>query len=286
MAPEPAAEGSAAELRQYYDTYYDVHWRPFEHLDQPPPPRVGMLLRQHLYPGARCLDVGCGDGRAGTVVTGCGGAYVGVDISARAVAAARDRGLDARLVTGSDRLPFPDHSFDVALCLEVIEHVFLPDRTLREILRVLNPGGAFIVTTPNVAYWRRRLDLALLGRWNPFGYSLAVERPWADPHVRFFNAGALRRLLEWCGFDSILVGAHSGSLLGDLPWLGRRLRAGRDFRPSALYRVLEEAAPSLFGCFLHAIARKPQVLEPRSRASSIDKEAVRPPRARAQDHPG
>jgi len=259
MASEPAAEeGPASELRQYYDTYYDVHWRPFERPDQPAPRQVEMLLRQHLYPGARCLDVGCGDGRAGTVVTGCGGAYVGVDISRRAVAAARDRGFDARLITGSDRLPFADRSFDLALCLEVIEHVFLPDRTILEVLRVLSPGGALIVTTPNVAYWRRRLDLALLGRWNPFGYRLAVERPWADPHIRFFNAGALRRLLEWCGFESVRVGAHSGSLLGDLPWVGRRLRARRDFQASNFFRALEEAAPSLFGCFLLAVGRKPE----------------------------
>ena len=158
MASEPAAEEPAAELRQYYDTYYDVYWRPFERPDQRAPRKVEMLLRQHVYPGARCLDVGCGDGRAGTVVTGCGGAYIGVDI---------------------------------------------------------------------------------------------------DPHIRFFNAGALRRLLTWCGFQSIRVGGHSGSLLGDLPWMGRRLRAGRDLRTSSLYRVLETTAPSLFGCFLFAVARKP-----------------------------
>jgi len=258
MASEPAAEEPAAELRQYYDTYYDVYWRPFERPDQRAPRKVEMLLRQHVYPGARCLDVGCGDGRAGTVVTGCGGAYIGVDISQRAVAAARGRALDARLIKGSDHLPFADNSFDVVLCLEVIEHVFLPDRSIQEILRVLSPGGTLIVTTPNVAYWRRRLDLALLGRWTSFGYGLAVGRPWADPHIRFFNAGALRRLLTWCGFQSIRVGGHSGSLLGDLPWMGRRLRAGRDLRTSSLYRVLETTAPSLFGCFLFAVARKPE----------------------------
>ena len=175
-AEEPAAEEPAAELRQYYDTYYDVYWRPFERPDQRAPRKVEMLLRQHVYPGARCLDVGCGDGRAGTVVTGCGGAYIGVDISQRAVAAARGRALDARLIKGADHLPFADNSFDVVLCLEVIEHVFLPDRSIQEILRVLSPGGTLIVTTPNVAYWRRRLDLALLGRWNPFGYGLALYR--------------------------------------------------------------------------------------------------------------
>ena len=253
-----AATSAAVQLRQFYDTY----WRPdpagpFHQPGSGPVPRgVTMLLQRHLLPGARCVDVGCGDGRAGAFATERGSRYVGVDISERAVAAARARGLDARRIDGSDALPFAEDSFDVALCLDVIEHVVFPDQTIREILRVLRPGGIAIVTTPNVAYWRRRLDLMVLGRWNPFGYGLAVEQPWADPHLRFFNPGSLRRLLQFCGFAPVRLGAHSGTLLGDLPWIGRRLNAGRT---SALYALLEGAMPSLFGCVLNAVASKPAV---------------------------
>jgi len=256
MASDPDVKASTGDqLQGYYDLYFNDLWRPFERPNQPAPHRVAELLRRHVFPGAHCLDVGCGDGRVGRLVTDHGGTYVGVDISERAVAATRERGFEAWHVEGSDTLPFSDQSFDVVLCLEVIEHILFPDRTVREILRVLRPGGVLIATTPNVAYWRRRLDLALLGRWNPFGYSLAVERPWGDPHIRFFNPGSLRRLLLEVGFAPVLVGGHSGSVLRDLPWIGRRLAPPDG--ASAFYRRLEDAVPSLFGCFLNAVAVKP-----------------------------
>ena len=128
-----------------------------------------------------------------------------------------------------------------------------PFSTMTEIMRVLKPNGLLLVTTPNVAYWRRRLDL-VAGRWNPFGYPDAVARPWADPHIRFFTAGALHRILDSAGYVNINVGGHSGAFLADIPWIGRRFRKAE---ASAVYRTLERQSPSLFGCFLNAVARKP-----------------------------
>jgi methionine biosynthesis protein MetW len=216
---------------------------------------VDRLVRRFLHPGDRCLDVGCGDGRAGGLgLQPYQVDYVGVDISETAVQAARARGLQAMRIDDSSSLPFADDSFDAVICLEVLEHLLTPKATVVEMKRVLKPGGVLIATTPNVAYWRRRLDLALLGRWNPFGYGLAVEQPWADPHIRFFNPGSLRRLLVAGGFSAVNVAGHRGSLLGDVPWIGRRLAVEQGSPP---YRALERMWPALFGCFLNAVARKP-----------------------------
>jgi methionine biosynthesis protein MetW len=247
-------------LRQYYEAYWvPVENRGFEHVAPSRaglalPRKVAQLVRHTIPPGARCLDVGCGAGHTAEVLTAHGCDYVGVDISETAVQQARARGLDARWIDDSGALPFAEASFDAVVCFEVLEHIFSPQLSVREMFRVLRPGGVVIATTPNVAYWRRRVDLGLLGRWNPFGYSLAVEQPWADPHIRFFNRGALDRLLASCGFTSITVGGHEGTLLGDLPWIGGRLRAAE---ASPLYRALEDRLPSAFGCFLHATAHKP-----------------------------
>jgi methionine biosynthesis protein MetW len=242
------------------DPYYESYWQPEAMRGRPSPrgpvlPAVDRLFRRYIRQGDRCLDVGCGDGRAGGLgLRPYGAEYVGVDISQTAIEAARARGLTALRIDDSASLPFPDDHFDAVICLEVLEHLWNPRATVNEIWRVLKPGSVLIATTPNVAYWRRRVDLALLGRWNPFGYNLAVEQPWGDPHIRFFNPGSLRRLLAMCAFDAIEVAGHRGTFLGDLPWVGRRLAVEEG---SAVYQWFEHISPSFFGCFLNAVARKP-----------------------------
>jgi SAM-dependent methyltransferase len=234
--------------------YYDIYWSDssFEQSPNLTPP-LRALMAAHVRPGARCLDVGCGDGTtAGPWLLQRGCRYVGVDVSETAVQRAAGLGLDARLVDDASSLPFDDASFDAALAVEVLEHLFAPHLAAGEILRVLRPGGVLIVTVPNVAYWRRRLDLAVFGRWNPFGDDLSVEQPWRDPHIRFFNPWSLRRMLLATGFERVAVQGHGGAVLRDLP-AARRLWRGR---PSPLYRAAERRLPALLGLRVGAVAFK------------------------------
>jgi methionine biosynthesis protein MetW len=250
--PDPA--GGDSPIAAFYDLYHRPDIRGFD-LSYQRSPQVYKALERHIAPGSRCLDVGCGSGHAvGPWAVARQVRYVGVDIARSAVEAARTRGLEAHLVEDSGRLPFPDSSFDAAVSLEVIEHLFQPEATIREALRVVKPGGVVIVTTPNVAYWRRRLDLALLGRWNPFGYSMAIKEPWNDPHIRFYNPGSLGRFLTKVGCEQVQVLGQGGTFLGDLPWIGHRIRRGQG---SAPYRLLERLLPSLLGCFLIGVGRNP-----------------------------
>jgi SAM-dependent methyltransferase len=69
----------------------------------------------------------------------------------------------------SDPLPYSDASFDLITCTEVIEHLEHYRAALREIARVLRPGGVLIVTTPNVLNLRSRLRYLLFGFYNMFG---------------------------------------------------------------------------------------------------------------------
>ncbi len=180
----------------------------------------------------------------------CGASYVGVDISHTAVAAAREIGLDARVIEDATALPFAADTFDFVLSIEVFEHLFRPDLAVAEIARVLRPGGTALVTVPNVAYWRHRVDLALFGRWNPFGDDQSVQAPWRDPHIRFFNRASLARMLDQGGFESVDVRGHGGAFLRDLPAL-RRLGRGH---VSRAYLALERWVPALFASRLHAVA--------------------------------
>ncbi len=216
-------------------------------------PHLRRLLERQIPAGASFLDVGCGDGRtAGVWATETGRNYVGVDVSAQAVSQARAIGLDARVIEDAAALPFDDNSFDYVTCIEVFEHLFAPQRASAEILRILRPGGVFVATTPNVAYWRNRLDLALFGRWNPTGDDLSIAQPWRDPHIRFFGAGTLRRMLLQSGFRQVRVEGHEGTLLGDIPGV-RRIR---ELENPEWYHRVEVLVPAVFAKRLAAISRK------------------------------
>ena len=89
----------------------------------------------------RVLDAGCGDGTLASMVAAPD--VICVDQSEAAVEAARGRGLHA-CVAEIEALPFDDGAFDVAMCNHVLYH--LPDRDagIRELARVLRPGGRFV----------------------------------------------------------------------------------------------------------------------------------------------
>ncbi|MBV9451824.1 MAG: class I SAM-dependent methyltransferase [Streptosporangiaceae bacterium] len=89
----------------------------------------------------RVLDAGCGVGYWASLVAAP--EVVGVDQSEAAVAAARARGLKAFRATLDD-LPFDDESFDLVMCNWVLYHLRDLDRGLRELTRVLRPGGHFV----------------------------------------------------------------------------------------------------------------------------------------------
>jgi SAM-dependent methyltransferase len=138
----------------------------------------------------------------------------------------------------------------VVICIEVLEHLVRPDAAAREMLRVLRPSGKVIATVPNAAYWRRRADLALLGRWNPLGDDESAFRPWRDPHLRFFGRGNLEGLLCEAGFRMVTVGGHGGSWLADVPFMRRLMK--RD-GPGPIYSRLIRRAPSAFAQHFHAV---------------------------------
>jgi SAM-dependent methyltransferase len=194
------------------------------------------------------LDVGCGAARSyAPGLAARTGEYIGVDVSATAVEAARAGGLDARVIEDAAALPFPDGSFDLVTCVEVLEHLFEPDRAVAEIRRVLRPGGRLVCSAPNVAYWRLRANL-LFGIWNPLGDERSLQEPWRDPHLRFFTPRTLARMLREAGFSQLEVAAHGGRLLD------HATSRPTDFGQSALYRSLERRMPSLFGLTITATA--------------------------------
>jgi methionine biosynthesis protein MetW len=243
-------------VQGYYDRYWtDEGFNPANRVDGP----FREILTRYVTAGARVLDLGCGDGSGhGIWLTERGAEYRGVDVSRPAVQTARERGLDVTLIEDASTVPFPDGSFDVVVMSEVLEHLFAPQHAVLEVARLLRPGGVFAATVPNSAYWRRRADLAVLGRWNPLGNERSAFEPWCDPHIRFFTRWALNAMLSAHGFTVLESGAYGGTITGDIPLLRRFVRPfGHEdpqWWPHPVYRRLEQALPGLFGVRLYAVA--------------------------------
>ena len=116
-----------------------------------------ILFRKYLGKGKACLDYGCGDAaRYPGLIVSLGAGYMGFDVSAVAVKEARLRGLDAKLFRSDNSIDAPDNSFDVAVCLEVFEHLQDPEFACRDIFRTLKPGGILLLSVPNAAHLAQR----------------------------------------------------------------------------------------------------------------------------------
>jgi len=122
---------------------------------------------------ASVLDIGCGDG--GLIETVAPQShYTGIDISPTQLNYFRKQlPLIRETHTGKitlvehdvSSLPFPSGSFDLTLACDVLEHVLDPKKVIREIKRVLKPGGHALFSIPNEPMWQTVRVLSL--RWPP-----------------------------------------------------------------------------------------------------------------------
>lgn len=116
------------------------------------------LLAPWLGTDQRVLDAGCGPGGNGAWLAAHGN-VVGLDLSAEALLFLQQRQRPMTPVQGSiDRLPFPDATFDVALEITVVTCVPDDASAVRELARVVKPGGAVLLVEPAFDSLRRAHD--------------------------------------------------------------------------------------------------------------------------------
>ena len=211
--------------------------------------KMHRLLRERAgsVAGKRILDVGASCGQFLARFDGVD--VVGTEIDPSEIEHLRRRGVpveQAYIDPGSPSLPFEDGSFDIVLAGEILEHMVDSEGFLREIARVLRPGGALVLSTPNVLWWKNRVGM-LFGRYPAaLDYRLRYGRDYG--HVRAFSPAIVRELLEEAGFTDVRL---AGKRLGPLATLTRLPRPAAH----ALDR-LADRRPQLADHVL-AVARQP-----------------------------
>lgn len=144
---------------------------------------IQALLDPHMPPDpatVQVLDVGCG---AGNMIhhLSAYGQVKGLDIDARPVAVAQERGYDVSQFDVTQPMPIPEQSVTLVTALDVIEHNNDDMAILRDSFRVLKPGGYMLITVPAFMWlWTHNDDL--------------------NAHVRRYTASELRRKLSEVGF--------------------------------------------------------------------------------------
>ncbi len=138
-------------------------------------------------PGARLLDIGCGNGSFLAQMQSLGWKVCGVDPDPRAVEQAQLAGLEVRMEL-SPRGLWPDGHFDAITMSHVIEHLHDPVKTLADCRELLKPGGQIMIATPNYDACGREY-------FGPDWRGLEIPR-----HLVLFTEKSLWRAMEQSGY--------------------------------------------------------------------------------------
>ncbi|WP_428249483.1 methionine biosynthesis protein MetW [Ferrovibrio sp.] len=158
-----------------------------------------LLIAEMVAPQSRVLDVGCGDGMLLEYLSREKKVDArGIEVRQSGVNACVARGLS--VIQGdadTDLRDYPDAAFDYAILSLTLQATRNPRQVLRELLRI---GKHAIVSFPNFAYWRVRMQLLLDGR---MPMTAALDDPWYE--TQNIHLCTIRDFDELCQRDGIVV---------------------------------------------------------------------------------
>jgi SAM-dependent methyltransferase len=150
----------------------------------------GAIAGLTLPKPTRILDAGCGSGR-NMLELARFGSVTGIELSDTSVQLARARGVGEVIAGSVLEMPFADDSFDLAVSLDVIEHLEDDLGALRELRRTLAPGGTLLITVPayqwlwsghdEINHHHRRYTRRTLQR-------VAEQAGWTQVRTTYFNS--------------------------------------------------------------------------------------------------
>jgi ubiquinone/menaquinone biosynthesis C-methylase UbiE len=176
------------------DDYYDRSPAPIRWIEQ----QRLRIIREMVSedPGHRILEIGSGGGRVLRMFKRA--KLTAVDVSDVFLDSAKKNlaGYDVEFIKGEiDKLSLPAEKFDRIICTEVLEHTKNPEAILREIARLLRPGGRAVITVPNDPLINR---LKSVVRKTPVGWLLGGKIEWGGDiyHIHIWKPAEFRQLLE------------------------------------------------------------------------------------------
>lgn len=192
--------------------------------------RLDTFLDHYLPPTSarlRLLDVGCGTGHQLAHWRAAGYDGAGVDGSDAMLAEARQNNPEAELEQADvQRLPFPDASFDRVTSIEVLRYLPDPSASIREMARVLRPGGICLATAAPAFSLNGYAVVNRIALMLPIGNLTRLKQ-------FFTTSRRLRRQFLDAGFSDVKV---HGVYLGPLSWIER-------LAPRRLSRALQRWEP-------------------------------------------
>lgn len=204
---------------------------------------IADIIQTYCQPGAKVLDIGCGNGNIARGIGSLGYHVTGIDFSENAVRYAKSKNMlpnvdfkvcSAEQVTDGDQ-------FDAVICSEVLEHLHNPGGLMNTIAKILRPGAILIATVPNGVGPRELLVTRPVQKMTKswmgglinqskkmLGYSNSTVQSQSEDltHVQFFTKHAITTLIQKHGFDLLQFG-HSNFVEKVFPYsmLTRRVKA-------------------------------------------------------------
>lgn len=167
-------------------------------------PKVGERVEKgsRFVPGTNnLLDVGCGNGVITQFVNNKVKYIYGIDNSKQRLRDAKRLGVITKLVDlDKQKIPFKSKFFDCITCLDVIEHVYDPQRLVNELHRVLKRNGRLILSTPNIRFSDHLLMLVIKGRFPKTSLDPSL---YDGGHIHFFTYKDIHSLLKQAGFTKV-----------------------------------------------------------------------------------
>lgn len=181
------------------------------------------------------LDVGCANGNFSKEVKKKGNKVYGIEVSNQMALRAK-KVIDHVIVGNIEEMKFPwkYNSFDIILLMDILEHLFNPQKTLINLKKYLKNDGYVIVSIPNVANWEVRLDL-LFGKFDS-----SKTRILEDGHIRFFTFESATKMFKKSGYKIV----YSDSVV-NLPLVLLKIHNRLPFL--GIKRICETKFKQLFG---------------------------------------